>query len=115
MGSFSLNGTLSLVPDPNYIPYGIPERGAFVGGGVVRQGFESGVLMFPPLNSAMRNQLYSRWAANKDGLVGGALPGVSGYGWQTITAAWSELIIRGGWDGEWAMSATMTVKQIRRY
>ncbi len=45
MGNFSLNGTLSLTPDPNYITYGLPERGAFVGGGIVRQGKESGALM----------------------------------------------------------------------
>lgn len=114
MGSFSLAGTLSLTPDPDYQSFGLPERGAFVGGGIVRQGKESGILSFPPLNSAMRNELYTRWAANKNGLVGGAIPQLSGYGWQACTAAWGEPHF-GGFQGEWAMSGTIVVKQILRY
>lgn len=114
MGNFSLNGTLSLTPDPNFVSYGLPVRGAFVGGGFVRQGKESGILQFPPLSSAMRNELYTRWAANKNGLVGGAIPQLSGYGWQACTAAWGEFRFQ-GYDGEWSLSGTMIVAQILRY
>ena len=115
MASFSFNGTFTALPDPDYQSFGSPMRGAFVGGGLVRQGLESGMLKFPPLSSAMRNELYTRWIANKAGLVGGALPKLSGAaGWAAVTAAWDEPKWT-GFDGEWAHGATMTVYKITRY
>lgn len=115
MGSFSFAGTFTSCPDPDYQSFGIPMRGGFVGGGLVRQGKESGMLHFPPLSSAMRNELYTRWLANRAGLVGGALPKLSGAaGWGAITAAWSEPIWT-GYDGEWAHGCTMAIYQVTRY
>src|SRR3989304_1266236 len=111
MGNLSINGTMSICPDPDYNTFGLPVRGAFVGGGLVRQGKESGILSFPPLTSAMRNELYAKWAANQAGLVGGLLPALSGYGWQAVTAAWGEPIFK-GFDGEFALSGTILVYQI---
>lgn len=112
MGSFSLAGTLS-IPDPDWQSYGTPVRGAFVGGGFVRQGKESGMLKFPPLTEAHMSALYARWQANKNGLVGGALPSNTGT-WDAVTAAWGEPQPT-GWDGPLAMGVTMTVAQVVRY
>lgn len=114
MGSFSLNGTFTACPDPDYQSYPIGVRGAFVGGGIVRQGQESGMLKFPPLTSGMRNELVARWNANKQGLVGGALPNISGYGWGTVTAAWGEITFT-GFDGEFAHGGSMLVYKVTRY
>lgn len=114
MGNLSINGAMSICPDPDYQTFGTPVKGAFVGGGIVRQGNESGVLKFPPLNSAMRNELYTKWATNKNGLVGGAIPAISGYGWQTVTAAFGEPLPT-GFDGEWAHGTQMVVYKIVRY
>lgn len=114
MGNLSINGTMSICPDPDFQSYGLPVRGGFIGGGIVRQGKESGVLKFPPLTSAMRNELYTKWAANKNGLVGGTLPQLSAYGWQTVTAAWGEPVPT-GFDGEFAHGISMVVYQILRY
>lgn len=113
MGSFSFNGTFSQVPDPDWQSYGLPVRGAFVGGGIVRQGKESGLLKFPPLTEAAMSALYGRWLSNKNGLVGGKLPGNTGT-WDTVTAAWGEPQPT-GWDGTLAHGVQMTVYQIRRY
>lgn len=114
MGSFSLNGTFTNTPDPDCHPFGTPVRGAFVGGGIVRQGKESAVLNFPPMTSGMFHELYARWAGNKNGLVGGALPKLSGYGWNTVTAAWGEPLPT-GWDGPFVHGVAMNVYQIVRY
>lgn len=114
MGSLSINGTLSLVPDPDYVSFGTRVVGAFVGGVPVRQGLESGVLNFPPLSSGMRNQLYSRYLANKNSRVSGALPALSAYGWEACSAAFGEPHF-GGFQGEWAMSANMIVYFVSRY
>lgn len=94
--------------------FGLPVKGAFVGGGIVRQGKESAVLKFPPLTSGARNSLYSQWAANKNGLVGGAIPAISGFGWQACTAAFGEPLGT-GWDGEFWHGVQMAVYQIVRY
>lgn len=114
MGSLSINGAMSICPDPDYVSYGVPVKGAYIGGRLVRQGWESGTLRFPPLNSAMRNELYTKYAANQNALVSGALPQLSGYGWQSVSADFGEPIF-GGFDGEWAMSGTMLAFHVIRY
>jgi hypothetical protein len=115
MANFSIAGTFTALPDPDYQSMGIPVRGGFIGGGLVRQGWESGVLKFPPLSSAMRNELVSRWEANKAGLVGGTLPKLSGtVGWGAVTAAWGQPVWT-GFDGEWAHGGSMIVYRITRY
>lgn len=114
MGSFSLNGTFTNCPDPDCKAYGKPLRGAFVGGTLVYQGKESATLIFPPLLSAAYNELYSRWLANYQGLVGGALPALSGFAWDTVTAAWGQPLPT-GWEGPVAHGVTMDVYQVVRY
>jgi hypothetical protein len=112
--AFSLNGTFSACPDPDYQPFGIPERGAFIGGKPVRQGWESGILKFPPLGTAAHNELRARYEANKNAQTSGNLPAMSGYGWRAISAYWHEPIPT-GWDGPFAMGVSMTVSHIGNY
>ena len=114
MGSFSLGGTFTNLPDPDFQSYGPPLRGAFVGGGLVYQGWESGQLKFPPLLSAAYNELFSRWTGNMGGLVGGTLPALSAFGWDTVTAAWGAPVPT-GFDGPVVHGVNMTVYRITRY
>ena len=114
MGSFSLNGTFSNCPDPDFQSYGPPLRGAFVGGGLVYQGKESAILKFPPLTSAAYNELFNRWTGNYQGLVGGTLPDLSGYSWDTVTAAWGAPMPT-GFDGQFVHGVNMVVYKITRY
>lgn len=86
MGSFSLNGTFTALPDPDFQTYGLMEVGGFLNGKPIRQGFESGILRFPPLTTAAHNELVARWEANKNSQVSGALPAISGYGWRAVSA-----------------------------
>jgi len=115
MANFSFAGTFTSLPDPDYQAFGVPMRGAFVGGGLVYQGLESAILKFAPLDSAARNELITRWQANNAGLVGGKLPYLSGTGgWQVVTAAWGQPNGT-GWDGIWLHGITMTVYKIQRF
>lgn len=114
MGNFSLNGTIANLPDPDWHSYGTQVVGAFVGGGIVRQGKESGVLKFPPLTEAAMSALYGKWNANKNGLVGGTLPSNLAAGWDVVTAAWGEPQPT-GWDGIFAHGVDMVVYQVTRY
>jgi len=114
MGSFSLNGTFSATLDPDYESRGIPERGGFIGGKPARQGWESGILKFPPLASAAFNELYTRYETNKNAQTSGALPRLSGYGWRAVSAYWHEPLPT-GWDGEFAHGVMMGVSRIGNY
>lgn len=115
MGSFSLNGTFTAAPDPDYSPEPVPERGAFLNGKPVRQGYEDGVLRWPVgMPSAGLNELRSRWEANKNAQTSGALPSVSGYGWRAVSAWWHEPVPT-GWDGPIAHGVTMRVSRVGNY
>ena len=114
MGNFSLNGAFTPTPDPDCQAYGIPVAGYFIGGKPVRQGFESAMLTFPPMQSAMLNELRARYEANKNAQTSGAIPKVSGYGWRAISAWWHEPNPQ-GWDGPIAQGVTMLVTRIGNY
>ena|SRR5689334_18289470 len=114
MGQLSINGTFSTVPDPDWASYGVRVVGAFVGGVAVRQGYESGLLSFPPLSSAARNELYSRYMANRNSIVSGQIPQNSGYGWQFVSANFWEPLPT-GYDGEWAHGVRMMVYRVQRF
>jgi hypothetical protein len=114
MGSFSLNGVFTACPDPDYEGVGPPEVGAFLGGKPIRQGWETGTLKFPVLQSAMYNELYSRWSANCSVHTSGALPKNSGYGWDAVSA-WYHEPRPTGWDGPNAAGVTMGVTRVIRY
>jgi len=114
MGSFSLNGAFTSCPDPDYQSYGLPKRGNFVGGKPIYQGWESGTCKFPPLPSAAYNELYARWAANSGAQTSGALPKLSGYGWDSVSAWWLQPLPT-GWEGPIAHGITMVAERIVRY
>lgn len=115
MGSFSLSGVFTALPDPeDYQPDRIPEHGAFIGGKPVRQGFEAGSLRFPPLPSAAFNELRSRYETTKNTQASGTLPLISGYGWSRCSAYWHEPVPT-GWDGPIAHGVTMAVSRIIRW
>lgn len=114
MGSFSLNGTFTACLDPDFQSYGLPYRGGFIGGKPIYQGWESGVLKFPPLPSAAFNELYSRWAANSGSQTSGSLPKLSGYGWRGVSAWWLQPLPT-GWDGPIAHGVAMEVQRIGNY
>lgn len=115
MGSLSTNGAYTALPDPDYQPYPIPERGGFLNGKPVRQGYESGMLKWPGgIPSAGMNELRARYEANKNAQVSGALPRVSGYGWGAVSAYWHEPVPT-GWDGPIAHGVTQVVSRIVRY
>jgi hypothetical protein len=114
MGSWSLNGTFTACYDPDYQASPIPVRGAFIGGKPIRQGWESGMLKFPPLPSAGFNELRSRYEANKNAQTSGTLPSLSGYGWRAVSAYWGEPL-PAGWDGGFAVGVTMGVSRVGNY
>ena len=114
MASFQFNGAFSNIRDPNYESYGLPRPGGFIGMKPVYQGYESGLLKFPPLTSGMFNELYSTWTAQMETYTQGTLPKLSGYGWQTISAWWGEPLPT-GWDGGFAHGVTMTIWKVQRY
>ena len=110
MTNFSISGTFTNVPDPNF-QYFARENNAFIGGKPIRQGYPSGQLTFPALNSAMFHELYARWSAHSTAQSSGALPRVSGYGWKPVSAWWHEPLPT-GWDGGFAHGVQMRVTQI---
>jgi hypothetical protein len=114
MGSFSLNGAFTALPDPDFQPAPLIEVGVFLGGKPVRQGYPGGVLKFPPLPSAAWNELRARYEANKNAQTSGALPAVSGYNWVAVSAWWHEPTYT-GWDGPIAMGVTQAVSRIGYY
>lgn len=115
MGNLSTNGVYTSLPDPDYQPYPIPERGAFLNGKPIRQGYESGLLKWPAgVPSAALNELRARYEANKNAQTSGALPKVSGYGWGAVSAYWHEPVPT-GWDGPIAHGVTQVVSRIVRY
>lgn len=115
MGNLSINGAFTACPDPaDFQPFGKAYRGDFMGGKPIYQGYESGLLKFPPVISAGFNELYARWAANSGAQTSGAIPKLSGYGWRAVSAWWHEPIPT-GWDGDLAMGVTMLVKRIGNY
>lgn len=114
MGSFSLSGVFTALSDPDSQPYGIPERGAFIGGKPVRQGYESALLKFTPLTTGAYNELRARYEANKNAQTSGNVPAVSGYGWRACSAFWHEPM-PAGWDGPIVLGVTMIVSHIGYY
>lgn len=113
MGSFELSGAFTSCPDPDYQPYGTPEFGAFLDGKPVRQGWESGMLKYPPMTTAGMNELYTRYLvyATADSRVEGKIPKLSGYGWRSVSAWWHEPLPT-GWDGPIAHGVTQIVSKI---
>ena len=111
MSNFELQGSFTATPDPDFQSYGTPVRGFFGNGKPVRQGWESGVLKFPPLASGAFNELSHSYHANKNAAQAGKIPRVSGYGWRTVTAYWHEPLPT-GWDGEWAHGVQMLLTKI---
>lgn len=115
MPNLSINGTFTACPDPeDYQPEPIPVRGAFMNGKPVRQGYEDGLLKFPPMPSAGFNELRARYEANKNAQTSGALPAVSGYGWRAVSAWWHEPLPT-GWDGPIAHGVTQRVSRVGNY
>lgn len=114
MGNFSLNGTFTACPDPDYAPYPIPVRGAFLNHKPVLQGYESGILKFPPLPSGAFNELRARYEANKNSQASGAIPKISGYGWRAVSAWFMEPLYT-NYDGPIANGVTMPVMFIGNY
>lgn len=114
MGSFSLNGTFTALPDPDYQPYPIPVRGGFLNHKPVRQGFESGILKWGPLPSAAFNELRARYEANKNTQTSGAIPAISGYGFRAVSAFWLEPLYA-NYDGPIANGVTMIVAYVGNY
>ena len=113
--AFSINGVFTALPEPeDYQPFPIPERGAFMNGKPIRQGYESGMLKFPPMPSAGFNELYARYAANKNAQTSGNLPAVSGYGFRAVSAYWHEPLYT-GYEGPIAHGVTMIVSRIGNY
>jgi len=113
MGSFSLNGVFTALDDPHdYTPFPIAERGRFVNGKPIRQGFESGRVSWPAgMNTAQYNELRARYEANKNAYTSGAVPKVSGYGWRAVSAWWSEPLYT-GMDGPIVHGVTMVISRI---
>lgn len=114
MGSFSLNGVFTACPDPDYAAFPIPVRGAFLNHKPVRQGYESGVLKFPPMPSAAFNELRARYEANVGVQTSGAIPKLSGYGWRAVTAYFMEPVYT-NYDGPIANGVTMPVNFVGNY
>lgn len=114
MGSWSLNGTFTATPDPDYQTFGTREFGAFLNGKPVRQGFESGVLRFPPMTTAGYNEIRARYEANKNAQTSGNIPAVSGYGYRACSAYWHEPLPQ-GWDGSIVLGVSMPVSFIGYY
>jgi hypothetical protein len=113
--AWSLNGAPTSCPDPEDFEYlRIPEHGAFMNGKPIRQGWPGGVLKFPPLPSAGMNELYAKYAANKNAITSGNLPLPSGYGWKAVSAYWHEPAPT-GWEGPIAHGVTMQVSHIGEY
>lgn len=114
MANFSLNGAFTACPDPDYAPYTVPVRGAFLNHKPVRQGFESGLLKFPPLPSAAFNELRARYEANLNTQTSGAIPKISGYGWRAVSAFFMEPVYA-SYDGPIANGVTMLVTFVGNY
>lgn len=114
MGSFSLNGVFTAAPDPDYQPFGTPEVGKFLNGKPIRQGWESGVLKFPPMPTAAANELRARWLANRNAQTSGNIPALSGYGFVAVSAWWHEPVPT-GWDGPIAHGISMVVSKVGYY
>lgn len=114
MTRFSLNGAFTACPDPDYAPFPIPVRGGFLNHKPVRQGYESGVLKFPPMPSGAFNELRARYEANKNTQTSGAIPAVSGYAWRAVSAFWLEPLYT-NYDGPIANGVTMIVAYVGNY
>jgi hypothetical protein len=115
MPNLSFNGTFTACPDPeDFQPEPTPERGTFLNGKPVRQGWPGGLLKFPPMPSAGLNELVSRYEANKNAMTSGAIPRTSGYGFRAVSAWWHEPSPT-GWDGPIAHGVTQKLTRIGEF
>ena len=92
MGSFSLNGTFTYLPDPSAWEGITNEVGIATGGAPVLQGYEEMTLTWFALSQQQYGELKAKWAANRGSLVSGALPDTddSSITWDTVTAYFHE-------------------------
>lgn len=111
MGNFQFSGAFTAVQDSDFQPADIPERGAFIGGKPIRQGWQAGTLKFAPMSSGAFNELRARYEQQKDLYTQGQIPKISGFGYRSVSAWWHAPVPT-GWDGGDAHGVTMQLTRI---